>query len=125
MAETDTTSFLDAGDLPPRGRTQQRDNQQAFNHGIVYVTTMWIEVPVSVPPMTGLILLPEVSDAFDTVQVDEYAPLEPHVSAPEQIVVPVPVEPNVGVTVVVLELTSERHWTAVMVSVTPSVFRHD
>ena len=89
------------------------------------MTTMWMDVPVSVPLIAGLMLEPLVSDALLTVQDDEYAPLEPQVRAPEQMVVPVPVEPNVGLTVVVFDPASERHFTEVIVSVTPMSFRQD
>ena len=51
--------------------------------------------------------------------------LEPHVRAPEQMEVPVPVEPNVGVIVTVLLATSAMQVSEVMVSVTPIELEHE
>ena len=63
--------------------------------------------------------VPVVQLALLTVPLELYARLEPQVSAPLKIVVPVPAEPNVGFTVVVLLALSLRHLTAVIVRVTP------
>lgn len=87
----------------------------------MYTNSTWMLVPVRVPPIPGLMELPSVSAPLETVPVDEYAPLDPQVRAPERIVVPVPEVPNVGLTVVVLDTASDRQYTAVIVLVTPSL----
>lgn len=69
--------------------------------------------------MAGLMPVPVVQLAFETVPVVLMALLFPQVLAPERIVVPVPDAPNVGFTVVVFEALSLAHFTAVMVRVTP------
>ena len=78
-----------------------------------------IEVPVSVPPMTGLIPVPVVHAALLIVPLAEYARLLPHVRAALSTDVPLPDAPNVGLTVVVLLALSLRHFTATMVRVDP------
>jgi hypothetical protein len=85
----------------------------------VYSTIITICVPVNVPLIAGLIPVPVVQLAFDTVPVELMAFEEPQVKAPLRIVVPVPAEPNVGLIVVVLLALSLRHLTAVIVRVTP------
>lgn len=85
----------------------------------MYSISIAMLVPVSVPPIAGLIPAPVVQFAFETVPLALYARLDPQVSAPLKIVVPVPAAPNVGLTVVVLLELSLRHLTAVIVRVTP------
>jgi hypothetical protein len=53
--------------------------------------------------MTGLIPVPVVQEAFVTVILELYAKLLPHWSGvPFPIVVPLPADPNTGLTVIVL-----------------------
>ena len=76
-------------------------------------------VPVRVPAITGSIPVPVVQEPLEIVPLELMAFDDPQVKAPVKIVVPVPAEPNVGLTVVVFEALSLRHFTAVIVLVTP------